>query len=804
MNAPAPDACPNSLHRRLTVALAPAADRSRLADELQGALVDTSGEALLLRGTDLLDAAGAAASLRAGDRIELRTRFEAAVGRADDDRAAAARTLEDLQARRVRLLEQAEWARSAVTELAAHRRLVEEARQVLDARAHGMREAQAALERVLEQRAAAAAAVEQADRELGDMTSAAMDEPGLRRELEVAMRSVREATAALRSASEELRTLEAEHDGCAAELAAATTQADDRTSSRDVSSEQIERVLDAYEAFRDSTDRRSVGAGPDPAAVELLQAWRDLNADFLEVRAGSAPVPTEDELRDAAADVDAAAVDLQRAEQQLDRRVLTLEERSAIDAAHAAVLAAEERIGRRFGGGAAQARLEEARAVEAALLEQHGFEGYLEVMLTGGRAGAHNPDLANAEQRYMAAVTKLERLQQASASPTIAYLGSERERLRLHTIDHLGVDPGDAAVELLGRHPAVPAAVVHELRDALANIGIHPVGTTLLDAAETWLGHQRAVADQRLELDAALRGEADRRSELEAQVDELEARVAAGRRAVAEAEENLELAQRSVDAFEAELTMRAGEDTKRLKRLAAAEQLRAQVDAVEVTLGRAEATTRAAMEQAMADHATAEVGFEQANAAVADLKRRARDLTAELPPEQRPEGELLDGLDQLAAALDSVAAGMQPDLDDAEASLAAATEAHEEALAALVVATQAADGPQRDDFVDGLTQLLSTQDPQHVLVLDDPFADLDPGARADLLTLLRDGSTGHQLVLLTEDPDVLGWAIELPAEVATAVPADALLARIRRQPTDNSVNLTDDDHATAARHAGRT
>src|SRR5205085_2253450 len=72
-----------------------------------------------------------------------------------------------------------------------------------------------------------------------------------------------------------------------------------------------------------------------------------------------------------------------------------------------------------------------------------------------------------------------------------------------------------------------------------------------------------------------------------------------------------------------------------------------------------------------------------------------------------------------------------------------------------------------------------------LLVLDEPFVGVDRGVRPLLLERVAAHGASSQMVLLTEDPDVLGWAIELPAEDAAAMPADALLARLRR--TDHDV-----------------
>lgn len=804
MTSPAPDARPSSLHRRLTVALAAASDRSRLADAISGALAETSAGATPLRAADLLEAAGAFAAIRASDRAELRTRLEAAAGRAEEDRAAADQAVEALLARQAALHGDATWARTSEAELALRRTAVDAARVALDARASDLRNAHSSLERVLEQRAAAAAAVEEADRELGDMTSVGMDEPGLRRELEIAVRSVRDTTVALQTATEALEHLRAEEAELLAELATAREGDTADASPESVTAAQIERVLDAYDAFR-SAVQSSLSNRADPAALDLAQAWQDLAADFSEAGADAAPGPSEEAVRAAEDELAAATAALNDLEAHIQSRVLTVEQRAAIDAAHAAVLAAEERTGRRLGAGSAKARLDQARDAERALLDQHGFDSYLQVMLTGGRVSNQDAELAEAERRYLAASAALDGLRHSATSPALAYLETERERLRQHTIDLIGVDPGDVAVELLEAHVTVPGGLVDELRAALEGVEVQPVGIALTEAAETWLGTQHAAAEQQMALAADQAGTAGRLAQLEARREEISGLLDAGRRRVDEAAEKLELAQRSVDALEAELTVRTGEDTKRLKRLAAAEQLRAQVDTLQASLASAEEAARAALDAAMSDHAAAEVAFEQANAAIAELARRCHTLAEQLPAEQRPQGELAEVLVALASSLDALAESVQPEVNAARQTLEDATRAHDESLQAVEMASRAVDGPQRDDFVEGLAQLLGDADQRHVLVLDDPFAGVDAEARAELLALVRDGSADRQLVLLTEDPEVLGWAIELPADVGTAVPADALLARALRQPTDAPArHATDPEPATRSRrHAGR-
>jgi hypothetical protein len=181
--------------------------------------------------------------------------------------------------------------------------------------------------------------------------------------------------------------------------------------------------------------------------------------------------------------------------------------------------------------------------------------------------------------------------------------------------------------------------------------------------------------------------------------------------------------------------------------------------------------------------AAAESGFEQSATEIGDLARRARKLAEELPIDQRPEGDPLRSLLELAERLRGHAEVLRPEIDRAEAAVAAASVQLEESLAARRVAGDGDEGPCGEDLVQGLEQLLD-EGGNVLLILDEPFVGVDHGVRTDLLETVRAGSTTRQLVLLTEDAEVLGWAIELPVDEATAVPADALLARMRQRTPD--------------------
>jgi hypothetical protein len=100
------------------------------------------------------------------------------------------------------------------------------------------------------------------------------------------------------------------------------------------------------------------------------------------------------------------------------------------------------------------------------------------------------------------------------------------------------------------------------------------------------------------------------------------------------------------------------------------------------------------------------------------------------------------------------------------------------------------DQPLPEDLVEGLQQLLEQNAGDTLLLLNEPFAGVDPDARGELLEVVRAASASRPLALLTEDADTLGWAIELPVEEAAALPADALVARLQRTTDSRAVDIT--------------
>lgn len=745
---------------RLTVARASAKQRHGLLDQVSCAVVDAAAVA---------DAADALAAERRSERAALHHRALGAVERAADAASLAADREQAVRQRQERLRADAKWAGQAEPEVEAARAAVVAAEEQAEVRQAAQRAALTKLDRVLEQRAAAGAAMSEAEQQLADLGVVELDESGLRRELEASGHAVRaakeahaEALAALAERRAELDDVRSRHTAACGILADLAPPV------------QVEHAPGAVDAVASALDQwvlAAADAGTDDRAVALADAWNDLQADLASV-AEVSPVPDRRTIAAAEARVEEARVHLAGLEVATGSGPLSDAARAEIDAAHEAVLALEERSGRRLGGGGARRELEQAKAREDELLARHGFASYIDVVLTGGCARHDTPELLAAARAYRNAVSERDALVAATAArPELAYLDGERYRLLQHCVDLLGVDPGDDVVALLREHPAVPSYVMEGLRSALAAVGVHPVGQSLPDAASVWLGVHRRSPE---EGDRAV----EDRAELEADVATLShecerasAAVAEAEEAVAAAEAVLQQASRSVSAFESELSMRADEDARRLQRFAAAEQLRSQIEAVAATLAKAEQDAREALDEAAAVTAVADAALDQVTARLADLTRRVRDLLAELPADRRPEGEpptvlpeLAAGLEALADQLDGEAAEAAAAREQAEAELERVRGEAEGAAAAL-------DGPTPADHLDAVRSLLDTDGA--VLLLDDPFA-AAPVEAAEVQAALLSASQGRAVVLLTDDPDLLGWAIELPSEIGRVVPIDAL------------------------------
>ncbi|MFZ6005383.1 MAG: hypothetical protein ACOYXM_15780 [Actinomycetota bacterium] len=783
---PRPDTRPGRLHQRLTVARAGDPEREALRSAVVATIVGVQ---------ELAEAAAGLAVERSAQRDAVRARLDAETARVSHDFDAAMARLERLKASEKDFMEGAAWAERVAAELPGHLAAVAEAGATLEARQLDQRAARASLDRVLEQRSAASAAMEDADRELGDLAGTSLDESGLRRELESAGQATREAHEAHTAAVARVQELMAERDQLdrrCADLREVLASCDAGELHADV---DFDRVQAAFEAWATAAE----DSGSDAYAQALADAFGDLHADMVELEGRLPHRPDPAEMRLAQEQVERTGAALEHFATASAQPPISSAERAELDAAHRAVEEAEERADRKVGRGSAQKRLERARADEAALLDRLGFTSYLEVVLGGGKRTASSPERLAAERDYIEAKAVRDALLRAQrSSPELEHLQSEERRLRSHAVERLGVDPGTAPIELLRAHPDVPPEVVHDLRDALASVGVSPVGVSLPESAAAWLQDQASLADAQRQSRASANDVAAELDDVSQRLAEVATQLAGARLAEERAAGQLESASRSVGAVEAELTVRAGEDDTRLKRFVAAEQLRTQVEALAQTLARAEQEARAMFVRATDAAAAAEVGFDRAQSAVDAIARKARKLAEELPRDQRPTGEPLATLLELAARLRAHAAHFRPTIEEATDVVALTKVRVDEAGAVAQAAGTGADGPRAEDLRDGATTLLERA--SGLIVLDEPFGGLDISLRDDLLEVVRNASSGRQIVFLTADPDVLGWAIGLPADVASVMSADSVLNLCRNEAEMNGTRPEDqsDPHPNTA------
>lgn len=763
------------------MALAAAPERSQVVGAHLG-----RPDVVVVGADDVEAAAQSVAAERAADRAALRSRLDAATDRAAHDRDVARAAVDEVRTRRLRLLEGAEWARATHAELPGHRAAVDAALTTLESRRHDQRAARSALERVMEQRSAAAAAMEEADRELAELVGVGMDETGLRRELEASGHAVREMHDRHSATLARIHELEAEQ----VEVERRSEQLRDVLVARPsteatVDRATIEQVRAALERYEDD----AVANGLDQRAQDLAEAFTDLGADLYEVISNAPARPDDEALRAAEERARRAAEELARLEQAAKGRGLTPAERAEIDAAHAEVAAAEDATHRRIGGAGARRRLERAQAAERELLARHGFGAYLDVVLGGGKVDTHSPERLEAERTYVRACAERDALHTAlqaslGASPELAYLESEQLRLISHAAEVLDADAHDlealvredrdALVRLLRCHPLVSASSRAELRAALSLAGVVPApGDGLAACATRWLDDHRGDAAPEspvqpgwADIDAEL-------AELQQRAHQLAEELSEARAAEAIAAGELDQARRSVGAFEAELSVRAGEDEQRIHRFAAAEQLRTQVEALASTLTRAEHDAREALDRATEATGAAELSYDRAQAALSELARQARRLAAELPQDLRPEGDPLTILVGLADVLQDHAGMLDPDLAEAATALDRAEEDLREAMVAAQAAGTGSDGPRREDVEDAVAALVGT--PASLVVLDDPCSHLPDAVQEHFRAHVVERTASGPVLLLSEDPGVLGWAIELPADLAMVLPADSLL-----------------------------
>jgi hypothetical protein len=757
------------LHGRLTVLPAGPQDRAALTEQLARLLVRAQSDAPTVLGValgpdDLASASREAALRRVEDHERVRGELAARLRRARELQAVTANRRDEAAARARRMQAHLVDCDALLERAGELTNAAEEARRGLDARRADVEGAHAKLVLVEEQRDAAGQMIDDAARQLRDLETSELDETTLRRELEMAREALGDAELRHAEANDALRALEQQAAARAALRDNILYERADLVGRIEAPMLDGEPIRHALAAFDHDT---RVGE-PDLVARELAREWIEVDGELERIESALPEAPSADEL--AAAERRLAQIDQTIADLESQGRgdQLVPDARHEIESAHETVLEAEELVDQSGGHEDDMARLHQAREVEHAILRRHGFETYLDVILTGPRPdGDTQADMLDALRARRVAEDTVAGLRAAAEPPAIVTtLRARRDRIYREAADLLGCDPGVNVAELLYAHPVVPANRTRDLGGVLADYGVVPTGVAVREAAVGWLIDQdQDIAEreecrrdvERLDRDLAALDHEDERS-----LAEHDQVAALGSSTHADVGATLH----RVRTLEDELSDRATQDERRLQRIAAAEQLRSQIAAVSEALERSEeeyATSLAAAESAAV---AAEASVERATAALSDAVRRLRRIAEALPPALRPRaGD--DPLGELPRLRETLAA----EVERAEVALAAATEDLERARGD-IEETQAelddhltvvpTDDVGADDLRQGLLDLVGTGEVP--AVLDDPLVEHDD-TRDELLEHLVAASERRPIVLLTDDPATLGWAISLPDDI---------------------------------------
>ena len=754
------------LHGRLTVLPAGPHDRDELTEHLARLLVRAADDAptelsLTLGPADLEAAAREAAVRRVEVHERVRGELAAKLRRARELQAVTANRRDEAAARARRMSAHLADCDSLLERAGELTNAAEEARRALDARRSEVETARSRLALVDEQREAASQMIDDASRQLAELETSELDETTLRRELEAARMRLAEAESEHAQAGDALREVEQEAANRAAtrdHILFGRADLVARIEAPMADSEPVRAALAAFDAECQSGE-------PDLVARELAREWIEVDGELERIEDALPEPPSPEELAAAErrlAQIEQTIADLESASR---RTALVPDARDEIEAAHEAVLAAEEDVDQSGGHEDDMVRLHQAREVEHAVLRRHGYETYLDVILAGPRpAGDAQAELLDALRARRVAEDSLASLRAATEPPAIVTtLRVRRDRVYREAADLLGCDPGPNVAELLYAHPVVPPHRTRALATVLASYEILPVGVSVREAAVSWLVEQ----DQDLNERDECRRDIARLDRDLTQLDEDEVRGLEHadqlRAALSGTHADVGGALHRVRMLEDELSDRATQDERRLQRIAAAEQLRQQIAAVAEALQRSEdeyISTMAAAETAVVG---AEASVERATAALSDAVRRLRRIAEALPPALRPragddplgelprlretlaaEGERAEGA--LAGATDDLERARQ-DIDDTQAEL-------DDHLT--VVPTDDVAG---EDLEQAVLDLVGSGDMP--IVLDDPFVE-HAQERDQLLDQLVVASERRPVVLLTDDPDTLGWAISLP------------------------------------------
>ena len=766
------------LHPRLTVLTAGTHERTSLTEHLARLFTDAPGGdpngSLPVFGADDLDTtAQEVARLRVEQHAQVRDELTAQLRRAREQQAVIANRRDEAAARARRLTAHLAECDGLLDHAGQLTKTADEAERLLDERRAELEGARDRLSLVEDQRAAAQRAIDDAQSQLDELGASELDENSLRRELE--------------KAGHELRSAEAAHNEVAGALQVIETSVNERAALREqLAHERADLVARMEAPLLDpqpvqqalaNFDAETQRGQTDPVALDLAREWLQVEDELARIEQALPTPPSQDELSTAQHELAEIERMIAQLEASSGHSRLHPAARDEIERAHEAVLDAEEALDQSGGHPDAANQLHHSRLAEQQVLANYGYETYLDLIMSEPEPDAAQTDLLDALRARRVAEETLTSMWAATEPPQIVLaLNQRRERIFAEATDVLCCDPAEHVVELLQNHPAVPHQRTRELAESLANYGVYPVGVSVRDAAISFLLDLEREVEARNEV----WHDVERLDQETLALDEEDANDAEEAQQFIEASyltaADLEAANERVEQLEREMMERTAHDERRIQRVAAAEQLRAQISAVAEALERSDEEYHVGVRDADAAATAAEASLERATAALSDAIRKLRRISEALPPALRPKpsndplGELpllretLAGeVERADVALSTASRELErarADIDDTQAEL----DAH--------LTTQPSHDLVPDDLRRAIGRMLGTSDVP--AVLDDPFDGFMADERAEMLEALAASTRQRPVVLLTDDLETLGWAIALPDEVGTVtgVPND--------------------------------
>lgn len=285
------------------------------------------------------------------------------------------------------------------------------------------------------------------------------------------------------------------------------------------------------------------------------------------------------------------------------------------------------------------------------------------------------------------------------------------------------------------------------------------------DVLEQQATAEAALEEARMEVEANSApglAESDVRHELERAEREL---------ATATTEQEQAAARRRVEVLHRTLSVRAEPRRDGQPHHDAVAALARQAGALEARLAEAVGAARERSDAALRALARAEQVLERLHHRERGRHRRLRDAVAELPVELRPREQdgLLAHADHIADGLRVHAESRRPELDAHVVAVQQLEERRAEVHRELDEVRSTMGRGEDGDLVVALRQLVDAAGAAPV-VLDEPLsADQWPAVLEDLAA--RPPAT--RVLVLTRDPAVVDWAIDLPATVGGVVMAGA-------------------------------